>query len=67
MLFAKEVFHLECLFWLFDFFNLAMWVYFCVYPVFHWGDIAEKVLPKVGDLEKKIKKGGMAVYGEGRL
>ena len=35
-----------------------------VYPVFHWGDIVEKVLPKVGGSKKKYKnkKGrGMAM------
>ena len=27
--------------------------FFCAYPVFHWGDIVEKVLPKVEDSEKR--------------
>ena len=43
-------------FWLFDFFNFATWVYFCVYKIFNWADIVEKVLPKAGGLEKRIKR-----------
>ena len=35
-------------------YNFAIWVYFCVYPVFYWDDIVEKILPKVGGLEKII-------------
>ena len=27
-------------------------VYFCVYPIFHWGDIVGKVLPKAWGSEK---------------
>ena len=30
---------------------------FCVYPVFHWCNIVENVLPKAGGLGKKIKRG----------
>ena len=32
-------------------------VYCCVYLVFHWGDIVEKVLPKLG-VQKKDGKSG---------
>ena len=65
MLFSQQVFHLECLFWLFDFFNFATWVCICIYPVFHWDDIVDKVLPKAGGLEKNIKTVGCPyrVYG----
>ena len=58
MLFTQQVLHLECLFWLFEFFNVATWVYFCVYPVFYWGSIVENFLPKAGVLGKKDKNGG---------
>ena len=30
-------------------------VYFCIYPVFHWGDTAKKMLSKVGVLVKICK------------
>ena len=60
MLFTQQFFHLEYLFWLFDFdsFNFATWVYLCVYSVLHWVDIVEKNLLKPGGLEKKIQTGG---------
>ena len=35
--------------------DFATWIYFCVYLVFHWNDIVEKILPKVG-LRKRGKK-----------
>ena len=35
---------------------------FCVYPVFHWGDIVKKVLLRVGGWEK-YKKGGWSYMG----
>ena len=35
-------------------YNFAIWVYFCVYPVFHWDDIVKKILPKVGVGAEKI-------------
>ena len=42
--------------------NYFTWVYFCVYLVFHWGDIVKKVLSKAGVFEKD-KKGGKALKG----
>ena len=32
--------------------KFATWVYFCFYPVLHWGNMTRKVLPKAGGLEK---------------
>ena len=31
--------------------------FFCVYPIFHWGDIVKKVLSKAGNSKKRLKSG----------
>ena len=36
--------------------NFATWIYFCVYLVFHWNDIVEKILPKVGAWKRDKKR-----------
>ena len=42
--------------------NFATLIYFRVYLVFHWHDIVEKVLPKVG-VPKRYKKRGWSYRG----
>ena len=37
--------------------NLPSWVYFCVYPVFHWGNIVKKNVFRSRESIQKIKKG----------
>ena len=42
------------------FFNFPSWVYFCVYPIFHWGILSKNVVKSGGwgrGLEKKYIKG----------
>ena len=46
--------------------NSATLVYLCVYLLFHWSNIVNKVLPKAGYLEKDKKGWGDShVAGEG--
>ena len=37
--------------------------FFCVFPLFHWGDIVGEVLPKARGSEKNIKMEGWTYTG----